>query len=120
MQFLVDTNVPHSVKTLLFACGHESVHLRDIGLRAADDETITRYALENDLVILTRDRGFGNTRRYPPAIYRGIAVLRLGLEATASDVIALLQKFMERADVLEQLPGKTAIVSNDAIQLRSR
>jgi predicted nuclease of predicted toxin-antitoxin system len=120
MRFLIDANLPIAVKTVLFAHGHESADVRDIGLRSATDEAIAQYARENHFTIVTRDRGFGNALRYPPSEHFGIVVLRLALEATASEVLALLQKFMEHTEVLEQLPGKTAIVTVDNIQLRSR
>ena len=50
---------------------------RDVGLAAADDETIAARARETEAALVTRDLDFADVRRYPPEAYFGLVVLRL-------------------------------------------
>ena len=51
MKFLLDDNVPLSV---IYA-----VKAIEVGLDGADDETVYRYAIDNDFKIITLDLDFG-------------------------------------------------------------
>ncbi|AEA46595.1 DUF5615 family PIN-like protein [Archaeoglobus veneficus] len=59
MKFLLDDNVPYSVKKWFQKKGLEAVKLFEIGLKGADDETIYRYAIENGFAVITLDLDFG-------------------------------------------------------------
>jgi hypothetical protein len=43
----------------LAGAGHDTVHVRDLGLAAADDRTILERARQDDRVIVTQDTDFG-------------------------------------------------------------
>ena len=119
MRFLIDANMPRATRTALLVAGYESVDVRDVGMRTARDEQIAQHAKGNSLTIITRDRGFANSRKYPPKEYSGIVVINLPFEATAREVISVVREFIERADMIEQLPAKTVVVSKDRVQMRS-
>ena len=58
VRFLYDQNLsPHLVATLggLYP---GSIHVRDVGLQSANDETIWNYAIENLLTIVSKDADF--------------------------------------------------------------
>ena len=42
MRFLIDADLPRSVKPLLEKHGHEAIDAQDVGLRRAKDPTDTR------------------------------------------------------------------------------
>jgi predicted nuclease of predicted toxin-antitoxin system len=75
MHFLIDADFPRSVSDVLQAYGHETIDVRDIGLRNATDTTIARYAQQEGLCLLTGDFDFSDICTYPPAKYAGIVVL---------------------------------------------
>ena len=118
MRFLIDADLPRSVKKLLEAHGHEAIDARDVGLRSAKDPVLGRFALERNACFLTGDFGFADIRNYPPATYHGIVVLELPRNATAAFILRLIQEFLTHPEVLARLPGKLAIVEAGRIRLR--
>jgi predicted nuclease of predicted toxin-antitoxin system len=76
MRFLIDANLPRSAVGLLVGLGHTVDFARDIGMASAPDDQIAIRAKETSAILLTRDMDFADIRRYPPALYAGIVVLR--------------------------------------------
>ena len=50
---------------MLAARGLATTDVRNVGLDSAEDETIASHAKSNQMVVLTRDRDFGDIRNYP-------------------------------------------------------
>ena len=59
MKFLVDQAVSSQVSRDLTGAGHDALHVREIGLGAANDETILRRAADEGRVVITQDTDFG-------------------------------------------------------------
>ena len=59
MKFLLDDNIPYSIKKFLDEKGIEAYKLFEIGLKGEDDEKIYEYALKNGFAIITLDTDFG-------------------------------------------------------------
>lgn len=55
MRFLVDAQLPPALARLLIEHGHVAEHVGDIGSGDAPDRDLSRYALEHDAVIVTKD-----------------------------------------------------------------
>jgi predicted nuclease of predicted toxin-antitoxin system len=118
MRFLVDASLPRAAATLLRQLGHDAVDVRDIGMRSATDDVIAAHARTNQQALATRDFDFADIRNYPPADYAGIVVLELPDDATAPQVVALLEKFVRREDWLARLPGRLAVVELWRVRFR--
>jgi predicted nuclease of predicted toxin-antitoxin system len=58
LKLLFDANLSFRLPRALAGWFPESVHVRDVGLAAADDDAIRRYAAENGLAIVTKDADF--------------------------------------------------------------
>ena len=58
MRFVIDAQLPPGLAARLVDCGHEAEHVRDIGLGAATDLDIWRYAQECEAVLVTKDQDF--------------------------------------------------------------
>ncbi len=58
MRLLVDANLAPSVALQLRNVGHDAIHVYDVGLAQASDETIVEYALEREYVIVSTDTDF--------------------------------------------------------------
>jgi predicted nuclease of predicted toxin-antitoxin system len=93
--------------------------VRDIGLRAATDSRIAAYAKSKGLCLVTGDFDFADIRNYPPKEYQGLVVLNLPGTATASFILQLLGRFLEKRDLVNGMGGKLAIVEPGRIRLRS-
>ena len=118
MRFLVDANLPLSTAPRTRALGHEAVDVREIGMGAAEDAAIAKYARENGLCLLTRDKDFGDVRNYPPNDYAGIVVLDLPDETVAADILKLLESFLSRKEWLDALHGQLTIMQPGRVRFR--
>lgn len=119
MRFLIDEDLPHSIKDLLERYGHEGVDLRVIGLRGSKDRQIAALAQDKGLCLVTGDFDFSNVRNYPPEKYAGIVVLRVPRTATVSYIINLFESFLRQKELVAQMPGKLAIVEPGRIRVRT-
>lgn len=118
MRFLVDASLPRSAAVLLRRLGHDAVDVRDVGMRSAADDTIAAHAKRNGYVLVTRDSDFADIRNYPPSDYAGILVLKLHEDATAVQVVKLLETFASREDLLAHLSGRLAILEAWRVRFR--
>jgi predicted nuclease of predicted toxin-antitoxin system len=59
MRFLIDNALSPVVAEGLCQSGHDAIHVRTIGLAAADDVTIFEYAERERRVIVSADTDFG-------------------------------------------------------------
>lgn len=59
MRFLLDENLSPQLGTLLRAAGHDCVHVRDVGLKSAVDETVLDAAHGDGRVLVRADTDFG-------------------------------------------------------------
>ncbi len=55
MKLLFDENLSHKLVQLLNDKFPESIHVREIGLKAADDTVVWEYAKKKDLIIASKD-----------------------------------------------------------------
>lgn len=59
MRFLIDNALSPVVAEGLRQANHDAIHVRDLGLAAADDETIFEHADRDQRVIVSADTDFG-------------------------------------------------------------
>lgn len=89
MKLLFDENLSHKLVRSLADLFPDSVHVRDVGLKAADDPAVWEYAKDNALLIVSKDSDMRQRSfvfGFPPKI----VWVRLGNCSTA-DVEKLLR-----------------------------
>ena len=118
MRFLVDANMPRSALPLLLHYGHAADHARDLGLGAAPDSQIAARVRSTASALLTRDLDFADIRRYPPADYAGLLVMRLPDDATAGQIVTLLERFLKQPALVDSLPGHLVILEAHRVRFR--
>ena len=55
MKLLFDENLSHKLVRLLADLFPDSIHVRDVGLKAAGDPSVWEYAKNNDLMLVSKD-----------------------------------------------------------------
>jgi hypothetical protein len=116
--FLIDASLPRPTAALVASYGHGAADVRDIGMGSASDQQIAAHARANQLSLLTADQDFGNVLDYPPDQYQGIAVVEPPPRAGRLLILALIEQFLQRKDVVDQLPGRLAIIEPGRVRLR--
>ncbi|AUX45375.1 hypothetical protein SOCE26_068570 [Sorangium cellulosum] len=89
MRLLFDQNLSHRLVTLLAAEFPGSVHVRDVGLSAADDQAVWNYAAQNGFTVVSKDSDFQQRALlygHPPKVIW----IRLG-NCTTAAIAALLR-----------------------------
>ena len=119
MRFLIDEDLPRSLRDLLRQYGHEAIDVRDIALRGAKDSQIASYAQSEKLCLVTGDFDFSDIRNYPPDKYAGLVVLSIPRDATASFILNLFESFLQQDKLVSRLPGKLAIVERGRVRFRT-
>lgn len=108
MRFLFDQNLPPRLCFSLAELAPGSVHVRDVGMRDADDDAIWEYAQHNRLVIVTKDGDFQRRSAlygHPPKV----VWLRVG-NCSVEEIESLLRR---RIDVIEDFgksPDKSILI----------
>lgn len=59
MRLLLDANLSPRVAEVLRVSGHETLHVGDLDMLTAADETILEWAAEHGYVVITADSDFG-------------------------------------------------------------
>ena len=109
MKLLFDENLSPKLPRLLSDLFPDSLHVRDIGMKAADDPIVWDYAKDNDLIIVSKDADmhdlslvFGNppkvvwlqlgncsTRQVEELLRRDFEVIKLFFEDEQVSLLAL-------------------------------
>ena len=90
MKLLFDENLSHKLVRLLADLFPDSIHVREVGLKAADDPIVWEYAKNNGLMIVSKDSDMHQRSfvfGYPPKV----VWVRLG-NCSTSDVEQLLRQ----------------------------
>ena len=82
MKLLFDQNLSHKFVRRLADIFPNSVHVRDVGLKAAGDALVWEYAKNNDLMIVSKDSDF-HQRSFLYSFPPKVVWLRLGNCSTA-------------------------------------
>src|SRR5258708_39722125 len=92
MKLLFDENLSPQLVRLLDDLFPGSVHVREVGLKAADDPVVWKYAQDNSLIICSKDSDMHQRSfllGYPPSVIW----VRLA-NCSTSDVGRLLRKHL--------------------------
>ena len=94
MKFLVDQNIAPRVVSMMEPFFSGSVHVRDLGLAAADDSIIWEYARTHGYAILSKDSDFHQRSLvfgHPPKVIW----IRKG-NCTTETIVEILDRYQSR------------------------
>jgi predicted nuclease of predicted toxin-antitoxin system len=116
MRLLIDNPVSPQVKSALAAAGHDAVHVRDVGLAAADDRTILELARQEDRVLISQDTDFGALLAADAASKPSLILLRLS-DARPANHIQLLVTVLPVVEN-QLLQGAIVVITDKGIRIR--
>lgn len=106
MRFVLDQQLPPDLCDWFRRRGHESEHVRDLGLREAADSKIWTYASSHDAVIVSKDEDFASRRKSASAGPK-IIWLRCGNVSNAA-LVALFER--EWGAIQSELSGGAFVI----------
>lgn len=108
MKLLFDENLSHKLVQLLQDLFPNSIHVRGVGLKAADDPLVWEYAKDNDFILVSKDADM-HQRSFlfgpPPKV----VWVRLG-NCSTSDVESLLRENVSAITVFFDDPDASFLV----------
>ena len=108
MKFLVDNQLPSALAEMLISGGMEARHVLEVGLEAASDTDIWKYAGENSFVLITKDEDFPRRAAQPNATVQVVWV-RLGncrtsvLLSAFDSVLSEMQAALQAGDSVVEI-----------------
>ncbi len=112
MRFVVDENMGPSVALWLATMGHNVVSVYSESRGISDDDIIQR-SYEEDRILITCDKDFGDLVFRERRPHRGVVLLRLEDERPAIIVRVLTRLLDEYAD---RLGGRFVVVTEDRVR----
>jgi len=114
VSILLDENIPKTVQQSLQSAGYDTVRLKNKGI---SDSEVLADAKSQNRTVLTFDRDFANTVRYPPQDYSGIIVMRRkSCTMTTSDVEILIKRLLEHLMATRSMIGQLFVVERAKIR----
>ena len=116
MRFLVDECTGRNVGRWLKGEGHEVFSVFEEA-RGMKDEAILQKAADEDWIIITNDKGFGEQVFRDKRAHQGIVLLRLSDERSRNK-IEILQKLL--SSYANQIVGKYVVVTESRVRFADR
>jgi predicted nuclease of predicted toxin-antitoxin system len=123
MRFLIDNALGPQLAAELQRAGHDALHVRDVGLRDAADETILKFAASEGRIVVSADTDFGTLLATSGGVRPSFILFRRGSPRRPQDQavhpIANLPNFaedLERGAIVTFLGGRLRV---RALPLRS-
>jgi len=85
--------IPYSVARFLREDEHDVVMVREIGMSRADDADILEYAIEDNRVLITLDKDFGDWVILPLSSHRGVIRVKTRV-ALGENIVRVLASFL--------------------------
>ena len=117
MQFLIDNALSPTLAAVLVEAGHDAVHVRDRGLRDADDEAILALAVSEGRTLVSSDTDFGTLLATDRMGLPSVILFRRGCPRRPERQAALL---LANLSAVEEDLQRGAVVTIHAGRLRIR
>ena len=116
MKFIVDESTGPAIAKWLEGLGYEIFSVYN-QLRGADDETILKKAIDEDWVLITNDKDFGEMVYRQGLLHHGIILMRLVDERPANK-IKTLEKLLSQ--FIDQINDSFVVVTESNVRIAKK
>ena len=92
MKIFADENIYEPIMAFLKSLGHDVLSIRDAGLSGIPDVDVYQHACAERRIIITMDKDFSRTSRFPPVGCGGIVILKL-YKLKVEEALELFKKY---------------------------
>lgn len=117
MRFLIDNALSPILSAGLSAEGHDAVHVKDLGMEAASDESIFALARDEQRILVSADTDFGTLLALRGTTSPSIVLFRRSADHRPHKRLALL---LNNLSAIEEPLLRGAIVILEKSRLRIR
>ena len=117
MKFLIDNNLSPLLADALKAAGHDAIHVRDLGMQAAPDETVLEQARISGQILISADTDFGGLLSRSKASNPSVILIRrlVGRRAAKQATIILANLDQVTEDLVA---GAMVVIHEDMLRVR--
>lgn len=113
MRFITDENIGPTVTKWLVSKGYQVFSVYDETPGLADEEILNK-GFQEDYIVITGDKDFGELVYKNQLPHKGVVLLRLSDETPPSKIKVLAQLLSQYAD---QLPNKFTVVTEIGVRI---
>jgi predicted nuclease of predicted toxin-antitoxin system len=117
MKFLIDENLPISLKKKLSEKGYDVFDIRELGKFGITDEEIIKIASDQGRILISANyKHFGNIIMFPPSQYNGIIIVKM----PKSSIQEVIKRVINVIDSLSEEDIKNSTIIIEPSKLRKR
>ena len=116
MKLLIDEALQDAVAHRLAEKGHDTSHVRALGLAGSADDQVMAHALSEDRVLVTTDTDFGTILALTGAAGPSVLLLR-GIGDSTPDRVTALLAVLPRVEN-ELAEGAVVVIEEDRYRIR--
>ena len=116
MKIKLDENMPIELCGDLRALGHDADTVQDEGLSGAPDRLILGHVRAEGRMLWRLDKGIADIRQYPPSLYAGIVLYRIGAEGPGV-VYAFIRQHIDQILAMD-VSGRLLVITEHSFRIR--
>lgn len=117
MKFLIDNALSPSIARSLIEKGYDALHVRDVGMAAASDMEIFKFAAQQDRILISADTDFGGILALRESSKPSFILFRQSDKRPSSQINLLLAKLTTLKKDLSA--GCIVVFEDQRIRIRS-